>query len=93
MVLSQTVASFLALKGSNGLPGSQLVTYPHIALAATEYGDPRYRFPGPDRPGKLRFCEDIDTWSGEFVTPGPAAMHAPHPGSMNSAPIRSNRSR
>ncbi|MCH8162421.1 MAG: hypothetical protein IIB88_11085 [Chloroflexi bacterium] len=27
------------------------------------------------------------------LTPGPAAMHAPHPGSMNSAPMRSNRSR
>src|SRR5271163_1802925 len=67
--------------------------YPATALAATVRGDARYICPGPLRPGKLRFCALITTWSGRVETPGPALMHAPQLGSITCAPALSNTSR
>ena len=45
--------------------------------------------PGPLRPGKFRFCALTVTCSGLREAPGPALMHAPHEGSISSAPARS----
>ena len=50
-------------------------------------------FPGPLRPGKLRFCALITIWSGRVDTPGPALMHAPQLGSITMAPARLKISR
>ena len=69
--------------------GTRIAQMPATADAATVYGEARYNCPGPERPGKLRFCELIVTSSFVFEVPGPAAMHAPQPGSMNSAPTSS----
>src|SRR5215472_9192299 len=66
--------------------GSYSTMYPATALAATVYGLARYIRPGPLRPGKLRFCALITTWSGRVETPGPALMQAPQLGSITIAP-------
>src|SRR6478672_13147818 len=80
--------------GAASLPfGSYSTIYPATALAATVYGLARYISPGPLRPGKLRFCALITTWSGRVETPGPALMHAPQLGSITIAPTRLKISR
>src|SRR6185369_2655744 len=73
--------------------GSYSVMYPATALAATVSGDARYIWPGPLRPGKLRFCALMTIWSGLVETPGPALMQAPHDGSMMVAPAFSKIAR
>jgi hypothetical protein len=45
--------------------------------------------PGPLRPGKFRFWALIVTVSALGEAPGPALIHAPHDGSISSAPARS----
>ena len=47
--------------------------------------------PGPLRPGKLRLMAETVTSSGPNDTPGPARMHAPHEGSISSAPAPCER--
>ena len=69
-----------------------------LALAAWELtvrlkGIPHYILPGPLRPGKLRLIALTVTCSRRVETPGPAAMQAPHDGSMIFAPAFSKTSR
>src|SRR5687768_1675929 len=69
------------------LSASHSTIFPAIAEAATVYGDARYSWPGPDRPGKFRLIAEIVTSVFVRETPGPALMHAPHDGSTKIAPI------
>src|SRR5581483_1432644 len=73
--------------------GSYSTMYPATALAATVSGEAKYIWPGPLRPGKLRFWALITTWSGRVETPGPALMQAPQLGSMTMAPASRKTSR
>ena len=68
------------------------VMIPVNADAATVSGLARYNFPGPDRPWKLRLIAETVTCSGVIETPGPAPIHAPHPGSISLTPTRPNNS-
>ena len=63
---------------------------PVNALAITVRGLAKYSFPGPDLPWKFLFIAEIETCSLLSLTPGPAPMHAPQPGSINFTPASSN---
>ena len=60
------------------------------ADAATVSGLAKYSFPGPERPWKFLFIAETLTCSDVVETPGPAPIQAPHPGSINFTPTRSN---
>ena len=83
---SETVLDSYAPTNSFFSLGSYSTMYPATALAATVRGEARYIWPGPLRPGKLRFWALITTWSGRVETPGPALMQAPQLGSITCAP-------
>src|SRR3954466_12697913 len=79
-------SSHYAPTSSFASAGWYSVMNPATALAATVSGEARYICPGPERPGKLRFCALITIWSGRVETPGPALMQAPQLGSITIAP-------
>src|ERR1700761_8072809 len=78
---------------TSSICGSYSTMCPATALAATVYGLARYIWPGPLRPGKLRFCALTTICSGLVETPGPALMQAPQLGSITIAPALLNTSR
>ena len=73
-------------------PGFQEDILPVNALVITVKGLAKYNFPGPDLPWKLRLIAETVTCSELLLIPGPAPIHAPHPGSITFIPAFSNNS-
>src|SRR5262245_43201685 len=85
LLIRCTTAAGRARRGALDQAGTPAGWYsvmnPSTAVAATVSGLARYIWPGPERPGKLRFCAEMTTWSLLELAPGPALMQAPQDGS------------